>query len=240
MGGDDAGARQDAAGPGVRPILARGRGRDAGAGGAAPAVLLAVASIWPLRHAGTALVIATPIDRPDAIVSLASHEWERLPDAAALARGAPNAKVLLSQPIALNAFNCHDCGHRVDRLVAAGVQRPDRADGREGLSDAGRGRGVQGVGGGASCASVVIVTSPYHTVRALASFRHVLNGTGIAVGVHPATGSPAEPRAWWWAQVRPLVCDLRVARAALLPGAIRYLVDQVAVELVYNVGFSDF
>ena len=61
------------------------------------------------------------IDQPDAIVSLASHEWERLPEAAALARRAPKAIVVLSQPINLNAFNCHDCEHRVDRLVAAGV-----------------------------------------------------------------------------------------------------------------------
>ena len=35
---------------------------------------------------------------------------------------------------------------------------------------------------GRQVGSVVVVTSPYHTARALASFRHVLNGTGIAVG----------------------------------------------------------
>src|SRR3954469_16875893 len=84
-------------------------------------VLMAAVSVCPLRPAGAALVIAKEIDRPDAIVSLASHEWERLPEAAALARQAPNARVVLSQPISLNAFNCHDCGHRIDRLVAAGV-----------------------------------------------------------------------------------------------------------------------
>jgi uncharacterized SAM-binding protein YcdF (DUF218 family) len=161
-------------------------------------LLLAVASIWPLRHAGTALVVAREIDQPDAIVSLASHEWERLPDAAALARRAPKATVVLSQPIALNAFNCHDCGHRLDRLAAAGVT-PARVafmerkvyrtlDEAEAFKEWAVGRPVR---------SVVVVTSPYHTARALASFRAVLRGTGIAVGVHPATGSPAEPRAWW-------------------------------------------
>ena len=112
---------------------------------------------------------------------------------------APNAKVLLSQPITLNAFNCHDCGHRVDRLVAAGVnpaqiELMDRRVYRT-LDEA---EAFKAWAAGRHVRSVVIVTSPYHTVRALASFQHVLNGTGIAVGVHPATGSPAEPRAWWW------------------------------------------
>lgn len=162
------------------------------------ALLLLVAALWPLRHAGTALVVTREIDQPDAIVSLASHEWERLPDAAALARRAPNATVVLSQPIAPNAFNCHDCGHRLDRLAAAGVA-PTRVaflerkvyrtlDEAQAFKEWAAGRPVR---------SVVVVTSPYHTARALASFRTVLSGTGIAVGVHPAAGSPAEPRAWW-------------------------------------------
>jgi len=161
-------------------------------------VLVAAASIWPLRHAGTALVIAREIDRPDAIVSLASHEWERLPEAAALARRAPDARVVLSQPIAVNAFNCHDCSNRLDRLVAAGVERTrievmDRKVYRT-LDEA---EAFKAWAAGRAVRSVVVVTSPYHTARALASFRHVLSGTGIAVGVHAAAGSPAEPRAWW-------------------------------------------
>ena len=110
-------------------------------------LVAAVASIWPLRHAGTALVVTREIDQPDAIVSLASHEWERLPDAAALGRRAPHAKVVLSQPISLNPYNCHDCGHRVERLVAAGIdaKRIELMD-REGLPHPGRGRSVQGMG----------------------------------------------------------------------------------------------
>jgi uncharacterized SAM-binding protein YcdF (DUF218 family) len=161
-------------------------------------LVAAVASIWPLRHAGTALVVTREIDQPDAIVSLASHEWERLPDAAALARRAPHARVVLSQPISLNPYNCHDCGHRVERLVAAGVDATrielmDRKvyrtlDEAEAFKEWAAARPVR---------SVVVVTSPYHTARALASFEHVLDGTGIVVGVHPASASPAEPGAWW-------------------------------------------
>jgi uncharacterized SAM-binding protein YcdF (DUF218 family) len=162
------------------------------------AVVLAVPSVWMLRQAGTALVVDEEIDRPDAIVSLASHEWERLPDAAVLARRTPTARVLLTLPIAVNAFNCHDCAHRIDRLVAAGVEKdrieilPRRVyrtlDEAQAVREWAAQRGVR---------SVLVVTSPYHTRRAIESFRHVLMGTAIAVGVHPAVGSPAEPARWW-------------------------------------------
>jgi uncharacterized SAM-binding protein YcdF (DUF218 family) len=160
--------------------------------------LLCVPAAWMFRHAGTALVVAEEIDRPDAIVSLASHEWERLPDAAALASRAPAAKVLLTQPIAVNTFNCHDCGHRIDRLVAAGVAK-DRIEllPRKVYRTLDEAQAVREWATQHGAKSVVVVTSPYHTRRALASFRRALVGTGIAVGVHPASGSPAEPARWW-------------------------------------------
>ena len=46
--------------------------------------------------------------------------------------------------------------------------------------------------------SVVVVTSPYHTRRALATFTDVFDGSGIAIGVEPSlTHSPARPDRWW-------------------------------------------
>src|SRR5512146_2396106 len=44
-------------------------------------VVLLVGGAVLLPDAGTALVVSQPVDNPDAIVSLASHEWERLPEA---------------------------------------------------------------------------------------------------------------------------------------------------------------
>ena len=164
----------------------------------AAAVLVCLATVWGLRQAGTALIVAEGIDRPDAIVSLASHEWERLPAAALLARRAPDAKVLLTQPIAVNAFNCNDCAHRIDRLVASGVSK-DRIEvlPRRVYRTLDEAQAVREWAARHGAKSVVVVTSPYHTRRALASFRQALKGTGIAVGVHPAAGSPAEPARWW-------------------------------------------
>jgi hypothetical protein len=45
---------------------------------------------------------------------LASHEWERLPAAAALARRYPDALVLITVPRVVNEYNCHRCDERVD------------------------------------------------------------------------------------------------------------------------------
>jgi uncharacterized SAM-binding protein YcdF (DUF218 family) len=165
---------------------------------AALGVVLLGLGLWAVRDAGTALVAHVELDRPDAIVSLASHEWERLPAAAALALKNPSAKVLLTVPIAANPFNCHDCGHRVDRLVAAGVARkrivmlPRRVfrtrDEAEAVREWAPRHGVR---------SVMVVTSAYHTRRALDTFRNMLAGTGIAVGVYPAGLSNVAPGRWW-------------------------------------------
>ena len=160
--------------------------------------ILAVPAASVLRQAGTALIVDEEIDRPDAIISLASHEWERLPEAAALARRWPEARVLLTQPITVSAFNCNDCDHRMDRLIAAGVAKdrivllPRRVYRTLDEAAAFREWAVQ-----QGMKSVMVVTSPYHTIRSLETFRHVLMGTGIAVGVRPASGTRVEPGRWW-------------------------------------------
>ena len=189
-------AGADVNGPG--PLLRLLPGRRLRRGLGIALLVAALPAVWLVRHAGTALIIDEEIDRPDAIVSLASHEWERLPDTALLAQRAPEARVLLTQPIKVNAFNCHDCANRVDRLVAAGVAR-ERIDllPRKVYRTLDEAQAVREWAAEQGIRSIVVVTSPYHTSRALACFRHVLLGTGIAVGIHPAGGSPAEPRRWW-------------------------------------------
>ena len=137
---------------------------------------------------------------PDAIVMLASHEWERLPEAARLARDNPRATVLLTEPRQLNAYNCHLCAQRTDWLANLGVDRrrvvvlPQKA----------RNTYEEAVAVRAYCEEhavgrLVIVTSPYHTRRAFAVFTTVLSGTGTEVGVMPALHeSAAQPSLWWW------------------------------------------
>jgi uncharacterized SAM-binding protein YcdF (DUF218 family) len=167
---------------------------------AAWAVLIALLVILMLADAGRTLVVSRPVADPDAIISLASHEWERLPTAAQLARAYPNAMVILTIPQDPTPFNCHDCENRAARLGAMGVDRARvqvvtlSGPGTHGEAVAAahfaRSKGIE---------RLVIVTSPYHTRRALAVFRTVFEGSGIAIGVEPAlSASQARPPLWWW------------------------------------------
>ena len=61
------------------------------------------------------------IGQPDAIVMLASHEWERLPAAAALSQQYPESLVILTVPITVTKWNCHQCPARPAQLQAEGI-----------------------------------------------------------------------------------------------------------------------
>lgn len=163
------------------------------------AALVLAALLWALRHAGTALVVARDVGPPDAIVMLASHEWERLPAAAAAARQYPSSVVLLTVPDVVKKWNCYLCTERPAQLEREGIPRdrivelPNRVGNTYGEAAATRAyveaHGVR---------RVLVVTSPYHTRRALAAFRHALAASGVTVGVLPAAmTSPASPEAWW-------------------------------------------
>ena len=149
--------------------------------------------------AGPVLVARLPLAHADAIVSLASHEWERLPAAARLAREHPRAMVILTIPERVTPYNCHDCANRTDRLRRLGV---DGARVRELQLTApgtyGEALAVRAFAEKTGIRTLIVATSPYHTRRSLAAFRKVFHGTGIQVGVEPASAtSPARP-AWWW------------------------------------------
>ena len=160
-----------------------------------------LAAILAAPRAGTALVVAKPIDAPDVIVSLASHEWERLPVTARLAKQWPAARVVLTLPERVTEFNCHDCSNRAHRLELAGVatSRVRIVPLREG-GTYGEALAVRRLVLSSGQKRVLVVTSPYHTRRALATFETVLFPSGVLVGVEPARmTSPARPDRWWWA-----------------------------------------
>jgi uncharacterized SAM-binding protein YcdF (DUF218 family) len=152
-------------------------------------------------HAGTALVVDVPIANPDAIVALASHEWERLPEVVRQASRYPGARVLLTRPAIVNQYNCHDCDARPALLARMGVAS-DRVvvlkmtPAQTGTN--GEATVVAAYARRMHVGRVLVVTSPYHTRRSLATFRHAFGDAGVQVGVEPATAtSPAIPPAWW-------------------------------------------
>src|SRR5688572_11258854 len=75
------------------------------------AVVAGVVGLFVLPRAGSALVIDTRIAAPQALLSLGSHEWERLPALADEARRSPNALVFLTQPARPSPPSCYDCAN---------------------------------------------------------------------------------------------------------------------------------
>ena len=152
-------------------------------------------------HAGTALVLERKLEHPDAILSLASHEWERLPAAAQLARTNPSALVILTLPQPSTPHNCHDCNGRLDRLQRMGVP-PERVrivpQAPASSGTYGEALAARSFARRTPIRRLLIVTTPYHTRRALAAFRSVFQGSGVEVGIEPAVASsPARPERWW-------------------------------------------
>jgi uncharacterized SAM-binding protein YcdF (DUF218 family) len=161
--------------------------------------LVLLVLVLAASRAGRLLVVGRPLTRPDAVLSLASHEWERLPAAARLASANPSAALLLTLPQPVTPFNCHDCGGRVNRLRRLGISErrvrilPLTSSGTHGEALAALAFAHQ-----AHLRRLLVVTTPYHTRRALATFRSVFEGSGVEIGIEPATmWSPAQPERWW-------------------------------------------
>ncbi len=152
---------------------------------------------WPAAKAGDGLIVERAIASPDAIIMLASHEWERLPAAAALARRHPAAIVMITIPLVVTTYTCHRCGERIDWLAAEGV--PEwRVRALRGASNThGEALAALRYSRHEKFARLAVVTSPYHTRRSLATFTKVFEGSGIEVGVVPASPAQARPDRWW-------------------------------------------
>ena len=163
-------------------------------------VAIGLPFLFLLWHAGSFLVVSRDLATPDAIVVLASHEWERLPEAARLAQRNPNAAILLTEPVAPTDYNCTHCALRESWLRAIGVTDnpivllPRRVRNTYDEAVAAREYAAQ-----VGYRRLMIVTSPYHTRRALAAFVTIFEGTSVRVGVLPASSeSVARPNAWLW------------------------------------------
>jgi uncharacterized SAM-binding protein YcdF (DUF218 family) len=161
-------------------------------------VTLIAGADWGVERAGTALVVSRDVGSPDAIVMLASHEWERLPAAAALARRYSDSVVLLTVPLQINEYNCNRCGERVAWLGAEGVpQARVRILPRHVRNTHDEAIATLEYEREHPFRRLVVVTTPYHTRRALETFRHVFAGTAVEVGIFPASAtSQAAPTRW--------------------------------------------
>lgn len=145
---------------------------------------------------GAWLISEVPIERPDAILSLASHERERFPTVADQARRWPAARVLLTVPTETNRYNCDACPQRVEWLAALGVPgdriivlSPGTPNTRGELQLAAAWLRDHGL------TRLLVVTSPYHTRRVRLLSRR--NARGIEVGVKASPALGGVPVPWW-------------------------------------------
>ena len=156
-------------------------------------------ALFLMDRAAKGLIVETRVTDPQALLALGSHEWDRLPALADEARRWPAAVVFLTQPAVPTVHNCHDCPNRVQRLAERGVERsrvvllPHRVSNTRDEALAAKEecarRGIQ---------RLQVISSPYHTLRSRRVFERTFAGTGISVGVIPATAySPARPDRWW-------------------------------------------
>lgn len=148
------------------------------------------------------LIADRPLQRPDAIVVLASHEWERIPAAADLAQAHPNAAVVLTVFREFSELSCHLCGERPRWLNHLGV------DGRRIVEvELGKEGGTWGEALAITAEArrrgwrrLLVVTSAYHTRRAFWTFRKAA-GDGVEIGVASAQAHSRLRPALWWASL---------------------------------------
>lgn len=204
--GDIAVEREPARGRGEVANVGDVRRRHAGRVRRAFSVGAVSLVVWSLVAwaAGRALVVSEGLERADALVVMSgSADYaERAAAAARLFREGRAPVILLtddgqrgpwSDAEQRNPF-FHERAREELRRAGVPDEKIELVPGvvtgtRE---EAGRLRGHAGARG---LRSLLVVTSAYHTRRALRTLRQTFDGAGVALGVEPA-GAP--PAAFWW------------------------------------------
>src|ERR1044071_2645456 len=173
-------------------------------------VALAVMALWPVLAWGAArlLIVSTPPQRAEAIVIMSGSATfrERAEHAAQLFREGRADRVVLTNDNMQSGWsetqqrNPFYYERAKERLVELGVPAerievlPDQI-----LATYQEACVIKDYCDSHNIHSIVVVTSGYHSRRALWTFRHVFQGSDIAVGMDPAaTGIDTPSPAVWW------------------------------------------
>jgi len=159
--------------------------------------------------AASSLIVSQPLARADALIVMAggaSAYGERLHHAVGLFRSGQGTRVLLtddgqrgywSRELQRNPTSVERAATVLER---AGVPR-DRIEILPGIvrGTIDEARAAKRYATTHGLRSLVVVTSPYHSRRALWTLRHELRGHGVVVGSDPVPMTPTGPRpADWW------------------------------------------
>jgi uncharacterized SAM-binding protein YcdF (DUF218 family) len=139
-----------------------------------------------LRRAAHWLVVRTPVDSVDLIVALGGDRGRQETAVELLRRGIGPRVVFLGADSRERDYECLG----VPAAQAVGLLPPAYTTGEEAdrVRDLVRARGYR---------SVLIVTAPYHSRRALWIFRRALRGTGVTVEVETTVVRAFQIENWW-------------------------------------------
>ena len=166
--------------------------------------------VWVLLAwvAGRALIVKAEIGSADALVVLSgsSSYLERTHKAAELFRQGRAPLVLLTNDHTRGGWssalqtNPFFVDRAIDELINHGVPEeririvPGVAASTHSETEI-----VKNYAAAQGLKSILIITSGYHSRRALRTFRTTFAGTGVAIGLEPVTNGPQTPSpAFWW------------------------------------------
>jgi uncharacterized SAM-binding protein YcdF (DUF218 family) len=170
--------------------------------------LVLVLAVWVILAwvAGRALIVKAEIGSADALVVLSgsSSYLERTQKAAELFRQGRAPVVLLtndhtrggwSQPLQTNPYFVD---RATEELIKQGVPA-ERIRIVPGVAESTRSEAliVKDYAAAHGFRSVLIITSAFHSRRALRTFRTSFAGTGIIVGLDPSSGLRTSAALWW-------------------------------------------
>lgn len=170
-------------------------------------VLLLVVWVLLASVAARALIVRAEIGAADALVVLSgsSAYLERTQKAAELFRQGRAPVILLTNDHTRGGWNSklqtnqYFVERAVDELIKQGVP-PERIRILPGLAESTQSESVivKDFAAAKGLKSILIITSGYHSRRALRTFRKSFEGTGVAIGLEPVTNGPQTPSAFWW------------------------------------------
>jgi uncharacterized SAM-binding protein YcdF (DUF218 family) len=165
--------------------------------------------LWPFAAWGAArgLVVRAEVGRADALVVLSGSAAysQRAAEAATLYKEGRAPLVLLTDDGVLGGWSeAEQRNPRFVELAAAELTRGGvpaesvKVLGARPTSTYDEAEAVRAYAAGRGLRSLVVVTSAYHSRRALWTWRRVFRGGGVEVGLEPAEGART-PGAWsWW------------------------------------------
>lgn len=172
-------------------------------------VAAAALVLWPFVAWGAArgLVVRAAVERADALVVLSGSAAyrERADEAARLYREGRAPLVLLSDDGVRGGWSeAEQRNPRFVELAASELQRGGvpaesiRVLDKQPTNTFDEAEAVRSYAAGKGFRSLLVVTSSYHSRRALWTWRRVFEGSGIGLGLEPAEGARTSGAWTWW------------------------------------------